>query len=319
MLLYPPTIEGQLPPAVLKDSIVTFTIPYQINKGTNPTSITGYSIKIKNLISDKLLTTQNLNGAAADQVTFGISINDLNANLGDQFKVQVAFKDTTEQVGYFSTVGICKLIAKPELKLTLNNKDWVGVYINSQPDELIYTSQFVLKDDLGQIIEKSEVETVNYMDTAEDEEFYKTYFENTIVPGLEANREKAFTDLNLFNNWYDSVKAQIETIEISNLTKPPVEYTKEDNEQINKFGLLSSTLFSELQVCLKFTKDNLDLKQYSGQLFGTFVEKINELNTDINELNINNFSYSQNQYTNIKNNIQQIDIIIKKYKNLFHL
>jgi uncharacterized protein YdcH (DUF465 family) len=214
----------------------------------------------------------------------------------------VAFKDTAEQVGYFSTVGICKLIAKPELKLTLNNKDWVGVYINSQPDELIYTSQFVLKDNLGQIIEKSKVKTVNYMDTAEDEEFYKTYFENTIIPGLEANREKAFTDLNLFNNWYDSVKVQIETIKISNLTKLPAEYTKEDNDQLN-IKLLSSTLFSELQGCLKFTEDNLKLKQYSGQLFGTFVEKINELNTDISKLNNNNFSYSQNQYTNIKNNI----------------
>jgi hypothetical protein len=52
-------------------------------------------------------------------------------------------------IGYFSTVGICKLIAQPELKLSLNNKIWSGVYINSQPDELLYTSQFILKDNVG--------------------------------------------------------------------------------------------------------------------------------------------------------------------------
>ena len=143
MLLYPPAIEGQLPPAVLKDSIVTFTIPYQINRGTNPTAITGYSIKIKNLISDKLLFTQDLEGIAADQIVFAIKLDDLNANLGDQFKIQVAFKDLEHTIGYYSTIGVCKLIAKPELKISLNNKNWTGVYINSQPDELLYTSQFV--------------------------------------------------------------------------------------------------------------------------------------------------------------------------------
>jgi hypothetical protein len=61
----------------------------------------------------------------------------------------VAFKDSEDLIGYFSTVGICKLIAQPELKLTLNNKNWFGVYINSQPDELLYTSQFILKDNVG--------------------------------------------------------------------------------------------------------------------------------------------------------------------------
>lgn len=329
MLLYPPTIEGQLPPAVLKDSIITFTIPYQINKGTNPTSIAGYSIKIKNLISEKLLITHNLVGTAADQVTFGISILDLNANLGDQFKIQVAFKDTAGQIGYFSTVGVCKLIAKPELKLTLNNKDWVGVYINSQPDELIYTSQFILKDDLGQIIEKGEVETINYMDTAEDEEFYKTYFENTIVPGLEKEANAAIKDWYWeidgnsggYKVWYNNNIKTIKSISITSLSIKPATYTTEDVEWLKNFLIFKTDKVSIFKGYLETIKTNLknkayDMLDYKG-IISQLQTQVNDINGETEDLIEKGYSCSKNQYNQMISIIQELDNLTEQSKNLF--
>lgn len=330
MLLYPPTIEGQLPPAVLgknqaQQEVITFTIPYQINKGTNPTAITGYSIKIKNLISDKLLLTQDLEGMAADQIVFAIEPDDLNANLGDQFKIQVAFKDLEHTIGYYSTVGVCKLIAKPELKISLNNKNWIGVYINSQPDELLYTSQFVLKNDLDQIIEKSEVETVNYMDSTEDEEFYKGYFDSVVKPGLINEMSESEKELANFIEWYTSNKDIIESIKIISLTKDPTE--KSENSELNKFLLFSS--YSDLKKNLNITKEKLGNKIYTEkvkdengqevdqQIFIPFQKRINVLNGEIDSLNTNGYKCSEEQLNSLKNSISQISEIVKQFKTLF--
>jgi hypothetical protein len=199
---------------------------------------------------------------AADQIVFAIEANDLNANLGDQFKIQVAFKDLEHTIGYYSTVGVCKLIAKPKLKIALNNKSWTGVYINSQPDELLYTSQFVLKNDLDQTIEESEVETVNYMDSTEDEEFYKGYFDSVIKPGLINEADKSEKELLDFVEWYTSNKNTIELININSLTKDPTE--KSENSKLNELLLFSS--YSGLKTNLNTTKEKLENKIYTEKV-----------------------------------------------------
>jgi hypothetical protein len=198
----------------------------------------------------------------ADQIVFAIEPDDLNANLGDQFKIQVAFKDLEHTIGYYSTVGVCKLIAKPELKISLNNKNWTGVYINSQPDELLYTSQFVLKNDLDQIIEESEVETVNYMDTAEDEGFYKTYFDSVVKPGLINEMDKSKKELASFVEWYTSNKNIIGSININSLTKAPA--NKSENPNLNKLLLFSSV--SNLKEKLNTVKGKLENKIYTEKV-----------------------------------------------------
>lgn len=175
MLLYPPTIEGQLPPAVLSNQKIMFTIPYQINKGTNPSSIVGYVIKIKNLISDKLLLTQTIDEFQTNEIQFEIT-KDKNFNLSDHYKIQVAFIDTTETIGYFSTVGVCKLISVPTLQLNQQGENWIGTYTTNDFEDLLYSSYFVLKDENGQIIEQSENKLTNYLEQNQGNQNYtETY------------------------------------------------------------------------------------------------------------------------------------------------
>ncbi len=177
MLLYPPTIEGQLPPAVLSNQKIKFTIPYQINKGTNPSSIVGYVIKIKNLISDKLLLTQTIEGFQPNEIQFEIT-KDKNFNLSDHYKIQVAFidADATKTIGYFSTVGVCKLISVPTLQLNQQGENWIGVYTTNDFEDLLYSSYFVLKDENGQIIEQSENKLANYLEqNQENQNYTETY------------------------------------------------------------------------------------------------------------------------------------------------
>jgi hypothetical protein len=165
-------------------------------------------------------------------------------------------------------------MAKPELKLTLNNKDWVGVYINSQPDELICTSQFILKDDLGQIIEKGEVETVNYMDTAEDEEFYKTYFNNIIAPNLEKEVNAAIKDWYWetddgsggYKVWYDSKIETIKSISIILLNTKPSEFTTDDVDWLKDYLIFRTDMTDKVTVFKEFLetiKTRLKNKEYN--------------------------------------------------------
>lgn len=329
MLLYPPTIEGQLPPAVLwvdknQNQIITFTIPYQINNGTNPLAIKGYRVKIKNLISDQLLITQDVEGKASDCLSFNIDPSKLAANLGDQLKIQVAFKESEEIVGYFSTVGICKLIAQPELKLSLSNKVWSGVYINSQSDELLYTSQFILKDDLGQIIEEGELETVNYLDSIADEEFYQSYFEQVVYPELNDEKNKALKGQEDFNTWYNTIeenteylrKIHINQIALQRATKPS-EYGEEDNAELAKHSLFSPTLISEFKEINNQAKKLLENQNYDNLLIKPMLDKIEPLNTKINELNNNGVARSENQQQYIENIINEVSNLIVIYQTLF--
>jgi hypothetical protein len=78
------------------------------------------------------------------------------------FGANVEDKKLTE-IGYYSTVGVSKLIAQPLLQLAPEGDKWTGTYFNSQFDELLYSSQFILKDENGQIIEIGEVEIINYL------------------------------------------------------------------------------------------------------------------------------------------------------------
>jgi hypothetical protein len=105
-------------------------------------------------------------------------------NLGDYFKIQMAFGANVEDkkltdIGYYSTVGVSKLIAQPLLQLAPEGDKWTGTYFNSQFDELLYSSQFILKDENEQIIEVGEVEIINYLNQGNttNDKLFENYFD----------------------------------------------------------------------------------------------------------------------------------------------
>jgi hypothetical protein len=131
-----------------------------------------------------------------------------------------------------------------------------------------------LKDDLGQIIEKSEVETVNYMDTAEDEEFYKTYFNNTIAPSLEKEVNAAIKDWYWetdddsggYKVWYDSKIETIKSISIILLNTKPSEFTTDDVDWLKDYLIFRTDMTDKVTVFKEFLetiKTRLKNKEYN--------------------------------------------------------
>lgn len=318
MLLYPPTIEGQLPPAVLikndSENRIEFTIPYQINRGTNPKLIKGYSIKIKNLISNELIKTYDVIQEYCDNdFKFSITGEDLNLfNLGDYFKIQMAFGANVEDkkltdIGYYSTVGVSKLIAQPLLQLAPEGDKWTGTYFNSQFDELLYSSQFILKDENEQIIEIGEVEIINYLNQGNttNDELFENYFDQYIKPGLEQQSAQAETNLKEYKDWYEAASFEDLSEPLMVLNNTPHQETK---VELNTYQIAQDSVISGFQTHITTTKKKLAEHDYTNPL-----ESAKNLKADLVS---NVTSLSQSKLT--KEDIDTVNNNIKTFNNLFN-
>lgn len=112
--LYPPIIEGTIP-AFWGDSI---TIPFSMNKVVNKTEIAGFSIKIKTVQNNLHLGTLKSSSFDLNNLTATFSLDtelQEKLNVGQYYKIQMAFIDTYGLIGYYSTVGVIKKTTKPEI------------------------------------------------------------------------------------------------------------------------------------------------------------------------------------------------------------
>lgn len=184
MALYPPIIPGQLPPAVLEESLNVYdpedktitsygyklTIPYEISRGVNPTSINSYRIIIKGIPSNKvyyqgtpvLLTGESTRDTLVCTIVLPASHK---LYVGNYYKLQLAFVEKGGNAGYYSTVGTFKLIARPNVDLEETNGEFNFIYTPNANDvnERLYTTQFYLyEQDSEKLLEQSEKMLYNY-------------------------------------------------------------------------------------------------------------------------------------------------------------
>ena len=148
--LYPPRLEGTLPAfyksyeeKINGEQILTgatITIPFEQNKAINLSSVKGIALKLRTvstsnyIVAGSVTTTMNLDEGWA---TFNFYYdknsdngNDLIAekfNEGQYYRVQLAYVDNDDVVGYYSTVGIIKCVARP----TVNIDDFDRGLVNS--------------------------------------------------------------------------------------------------------------------------------------------------------------------------------------------
>lgn len=186
-MLYPPQIQGTLP-AFYGDSL---TVPFSMNKSVGAAEVTGISLKIKNTQSDKYIfttkaKTMSLSGDcyANFDLTLDGRINKLN--VGQHYKIQLAYIDTTGTVGYYSTVGIIKYTTKPQIlikdlkqgRINSARYNYTGVYSQEGGDvlEKVYSYQFLLTDSSGSIIKDSEVKIHNTNNDAYSYTSYDTFY-----------------------------------------------------------------------------------------------------------------------------------------------
>lgn len=189
--LYPPYIEGTIPAFYgtvgtnTQETEYRLTVPFSMNKGVGLGDIAGFRVKMKNvqsnnIILEKTYYSQNIevtkNIIDTGQIVCTFTNSDLAAGaetleLGQFFKVQLAYVNHSGDPGYFSTVGVTKYTSKPviSIKGLLGNRinshtfSYTGEYsqITTQTDkrdstEKLYSSKFIIYDSNDKIVEESE-------------------------------------------------------------------------------------------------------------------------------------------------------------------
>lgn len=116
--LYPPYIDGSLPAAYLDSEGWHFTITYAMNRAVALSQTSGIKIFIKT-ISSVSVDVIEINNSQIANFKISYTLDTDKLNIGQYYKVQLAYIATTGEVGYYSTVGIMKAIAKPEVSIGL--------------------------------------------------------------------------------------------------------------------------------------------------------------------------------------------------------
>lgn len=205
--LYPPTLTGSLPAFYKnyeKDKNTgekkllgcTINIPFGINRAVNMKSINKIALRLRTVSTNTYLATDYMSTSYDPETyvaTFKFDYDaedentDITASLineGQYYRVQIAFVDG-ETIGYYSTVGIIKCVAKPSVEIkdftadAINQFDheFFGIYKQNtefgDSTEKEYTYKFELFDDLGNIILESgeqihDVTQDTYSDSSED-------------------------------------------------------------------------------------------------------------------------------------------------------
>ena len=170
--LYPPYIEGTIPAF----TGTTIVVPFSLNRANSISDIAGFSLRIKTVQNNIMLATltqkdsQYYDIYADFKVSFTLEEDLINLlNVGQFYKVQLAFINKSNEVGYYSTVGVIKYTTSPEVSIanlkrqdnlnvisTINRHiyNYVGVYSQHNKDttEKIYSSRFILTDANNEII-----------------------------------------------------------------------------------------------------------------------------------------------------------------------
>lgn len=212
--LYPPNIEGTIPAF----TGATLVVPFSMNQAVGATEISGLVLKVKKVNSNEIILTKqttSFNAYSDCEAVFSLSPTEQELFcVGQYYRIQLAYIDNSNIVGYFSTVGVIKYTAIPTVKI-LNLKtnstnqhiyDYVGVYTQIGDSlEKLYSSRLRLYDSDNQIIVDSGdivhsvlndtdiTEATENFNISRDLESNKTYYlilTTTSINGLITNSPK---------------------------------------------------------------------------------------------------------------------------------
>ena len=225
--LYPPYIEGTLPAFCLDNKRDgTITIPFAHNKAVSESDIgSNMYVKIKTVQNDVLIGSNNAewtntvkskqviaDGQVIINVSGGSALDGIwKPQVGQYYKIQLAYSDVNNIVGYYSTVGVIKCTSKPEVTIlnmspdsvNNNNNIFVGQFKQGEGGDVtekVYSSKFTIIDlkgneiaTTGEVLHNVENNPNSYTSTDEmrfnrDLEFgeiYKIKYEVVTNNGLE--------------------------------------------------------------------------------------------------------------------------------------
>lgn len=195
--LYPPQIEGALPAFYGK----VLTVPFMMNKTVSKNEVAGFQIKIKSIQNNKIVYTaaqkssQYFDLENLMQVEFNINTSQTDLEIGASYKVQLAYIHQNGEIGYYSTVGVVKYTAAPQVtigglvhgELNINNNEYYGLYNQKNGDqtEKLYSYIFNVYDQHGALYDTSGEQVHNHEN---DEEVYLSKDRFVLNKSLEDNK-----------------------------------------------------------------------------------------------------------------------------------
>ena len=217
MALYPPQIEGTIPAFCREHGQIA--IPFVMNKTVGWNEIDGFSIKIKNIQNNEIITTLNTlkynsNGEIYSEYSkdkqiayFDFDKDNNPFILGQSYKLQICYitaeKDSNGKIEslkpktyeHYSTVGVIKCTAEPSVyidglegsQLHSDTRTYIGVYSQEGKDvtEKVYSYNFTVYDEQGKILETSGEKLHNHEN---DDVVYKSSDSFTMIKSLEENK-----------------------------------------------------------------------------------------------------------------------------------
>lgn len=176
--LYPPIIGNRIPAFYgIGDKKILVTIPFVNNRSVSYSQISGMTLRIKTIQTDFVVIDKNFS-ITQEQFNSGeVKVELIDSdwigtttsgsieqkmNIGQFYKIQLAYVDKDDNVGYFSSIGISKFSSLPSyiaietLDTTCTNYhkyEYRGVYrqlINGGDiTEKVYSYRFILEADEG--------------------------------------------------------------------------------------------------------------------------------------------------------------------------
>ncbi len=206
MKLYPPILERTIPAFYTDSEGTVITVPFSMNRATDLKDVKGFQLKIRAIQSnsnDSLGTVTSYEKPAYNIDTKNYSVNFIipDEMLGDSeivtqkekffignfYKLQMAYINNDNELGYFSTVSIVKYTTKPNIYIEnlshndLNNHsyNYIGIYSQKNMDvtEKAYQYRFILTDYNDQIIDDTGLllcDNINNQETYQCK-FYYSY------------------------------------------------------------------------------------------------------------------------------------------------
>ena len=227
--LYPPQIEGKLPAFTGKN----IKVPFQLNMAVGRNEFSEIAIIIKTVQNN----TIKVNGVKTSTIEYDadtrsyyafFNLEDFVPLIGQYYKIQIAFVDIdTQEVGYYSQVGVAKCTTQPSLTIVGLNPDfginyhsyeYTGKYSQQGQDiaEKVYSYRFDLYNEFHQLIATSEEQLHN---SSLDTSRYESTDSWTVTKTLNPNTWYSLVySVKTINNLEVSTQAykiiQMETVDI---------------------------------------------------------------------------------------------------------
>ena len=162
--LYPPNIEGTIPAF----TGTTLVVPFSMNLAVGESEVKAIVIKVKKVNTNEVLLTKETTlfqiSSECKAFFYLDQADGWVPQVGQFYRLQIAYKDHDDNIGYFSTVGVIKYTTEPTISLldmttqaaNLHKYVYTAVYnqagTNGDATEKLYSTQFKLLDSQDKVV-----------------------------------------------------------------------------------------------------------------------------------------------------------------------